>query len=216
MNPDSMTSEKSKEQRLLMVESQLVRRGISDNKVLKAIKTVPRDKFVKLPYRFQAYYDGPLPIGHGQTISQPYITAFMTEFLKVSSDHTVLEIGTGCGYQTAILSILCKKVISLEIHKSLAISAQNRLKKYGYLNTEVHCSDGKLGWKKGAPYTKIIVSACAQKIPKYLIEQLDNNGTMVIPIAKDMSYQVLTIIKKNNKGSIKIYESLPVKFVPLV
>ena len=124
MNPDSMTSEKSKEQRLLMVESQLVKRCISDNKVLKAIKTIPRHKFVMLPYRLQAHYDGPLPIGHGQTISQHYITAFMIELLEVSSDHTVLEIGTGCGYQTAILSILCKKVISLEIHKSLVISAQ--------------------------------------------------------------------------------------------
>ena len=129
-----------------MIDNQLIKRGIIDKKVLDAMYTVPRHKFVSRIYRSMAYTDNPLPIGHGQTISQPYIVGLMTELLKVDRNHKVLEIGTGCGYQTAILSILSKKVITLEIKKSLSKTSLERLTKFGYKNIDFHCSDGKNGW----------------------------------------------------------------------
>lgn len=141
-----MAREKTFEERINMVNTQLIRRGILDEKVIHAMKSIPRHEFVSLQYKSMAYFDGPLPIGKKQTISQPYIIAYMTEVLQVRSNHIVLEIGTGCGYQTAVLSLLAKKIISLEIQNTLATTAEKRLTRLGFNNVEVHQADGKLGW----------------------------------------------------------------------
>ncbi len=199
-----------------MIKNQLVRRDIADKKVLEAIEKVPRHLFVGKVQRPFAYGDNPLPIGHGQTISQPYIVAFMTKMLNVQSHHTVLEIGTGCGYQAAILSLLVKKVISLEIVKALANSTNKRLKKLNYQNIEVFCFNGKKGWVNDAPYDRIITTAAPTRVPAALIEQLEFNGRMVIPVGPDVNYQHLQIITKNKGGIIRIKQSLPVRFVPMV
>ena len=199
-----------------MIKNQLVRRNIADKKVLEAIEKVPRHLFVGKVQRPFAYGDNPLPIGHGQTISQPYIVAFMTEMLNVQSHHTVLEIGTGCGYQAAILSLLVKKVISLEIVKALANSTKKRLKKLNYQNIEVFCFNGKKGWVNDAPYDRIITTAAPTQVPDALIEQLAPNGQMVIPVGPDVNHQYLHIITKNKSGFIQTQQSLPVRFVPMI
>ena len=199
-----------------MIRNQLVRRDIADKKVLEAIEKVPRHLFVDKVQRPFAYGDNPLPIGHGQTISQPYIVAFMTEMLNVQSHHTVLEIGTGCGYQAAILSLLVKKVISLEIVKALANSTKKRLKKLNYQNIEVFCFNGKKGWVNDAPYDRIITTAAPTQVPDALIEQLAPNGQMVIPVGPDVNHQCLHIITKNKRGFIQTKQSLPVRFVPMI
>jgi protein-L-isoaspartate(D-aspartate) O-methyltransferase len=198
-----------------MIKNQLVRRDIADKKVLEAIEKVPRHLFVGKVQRPFAYGDNPLPIGHGQTISQPYIVAFMTEMLNVQSHHTVLEIGTGCGYQAAILSLLVKKVISLEIVKALANSTKKRLKKLNYQNIDVFCFNGKKGWVNDAPYDRIITTAAPTQVPDALIEQLAPNGQMVIPVGPDVNHQYLHIITKN-RGFIQTKQSLPVRFVPMI
>ena len=199
-----------------MIKNQLVRREIADKKVLEAIEKVPRHLFVSKGQRPFAYSDNPLPIGHGQTISQPYIVAFMTEVLKVKPHHAVLEIGTGCGYQAAILSLLVKNVISLEIVKALADSTKKRLKKLNYKNIDVFCSNGEKGWAKDAPYDRIITTAAPTQVPDALIEQLNFNGRMIIPVGPDVNYQYLQIITKNKRGIIRTKQSLPVRFVPMV
>ena len=198
-----------------MINDQLLKRGIIDKRVLDAIYTVPRHRFVSRAYRSMAYKDNPLPIGHGQTISQPYIVGLMTELLQVNQKHKVLEIGTGCGYQTAILSILSKKVITLEVLKSLSRKSFERLTKLGYKNIDFHCADGKYGWLKDAPYDRILVSAAPKTIPEVLIEQLAPNGYMVIPVGS-LYDQFIHIITKNKNGDIHIKKSTPVRFVPLV
>jgi len=198
-----------------MIKNQLVRRDIADKKVLEAIEKVPRHLFVGKVQRPFAYGDNPLPIGHGQTISQPYIVAFMTEMLNVQSHHTVLEIGTGCGYQAAILSLLVKKVISLEIVKALANSTKKRLKKLNYQNIDVFCFNGKKGWVNDAPYDRIITTAAPTQVPDALIEQLAPNGLMVIPVGPDVNHQYLHIITKN-RGFIQTKQSLSVRFVPMI
>ena len=199
-----------------MIKNQLVRREIADKKVLEAIEKVPRHFFVSKSQRPFAYSDNPLPIGHGQTISQPYIVAFMTEVLKVKPHHAVLEIGTGCGYQAAILSLLVKNVISLEIVKALADSTKKRLKKLNYKNIDVFCSNGEKGWAKDAPYDRIITTAAPTQVPDALIEQLNFDGRMIIPVGPDINYQYLQIITKNKRGIIRTKQSLPVRFVPMV
>ena len=199
-----------------MIKNQLVRREIADKKVLEAIEKVPRHLFVSKRQRLFAYIDNPLPIGHGQTISQPYIVAFMTEVLKVKPHHAVLEIGTGCGYQAAILSLLVKNVISLEIVKALADSTKKRLKKLNYKNIDVFCSNGEKGWAKDAPYDRIITTAAPTQVPDALIEQLNFDGRMIIPVGPDINYQYLQIITKNKRGIIRTKQSLPVRFVPMV
>ena len=211
-----MSSEKITNKRLTMVESQLVKRGISDNNVLNAIKTVPRHEFVSFQFSSMAYIDGPLPIGQGQTISQPYIIGYMTEILKVKPHHTVLEIGTGCGYQTAVLSLLAKKVISLEINKSLAVTSEKRLSRLGYENVEIHQADGNNGWEEHAPYPRIMVTACPKKIPSGFINQLENGGIMVIPVGEKKENQVLMMVTKDMEGNVKINSTLPVRFVPML
>jgi protein-L-isoaspartate(D-aspartate) O-methyltransferase len=198
-----------------MVVNQLHKRGIIDTTVLDAMSKVPRHRFVSRIYRSMAYTDNPLPIGHGQTISQPYVVALMTQLLKVDQKHKVLEIGTGCGYQTAILSILSKKVITIEVLSSLSTKSQNRLTKHEYNNIDFHCADGKNGWSKEAPYDRILVSAAPETIPEVLIEQLAPKGCMVIPVGS-LYDQFIQIITKDKDEQIYIKKSTPVRFVPLV
>ena len=199
----------------VMVVNQLRKRGIINTEVLNAMSTVPRHRFVNRIYRSMAYTDNPLPIGHEQTISQPYVVALMTQLLQVDKKHEVLEIGTGCGYQTAILSILSKKVITLEVLNSLSKISSKRLTNLGYENIDFHCADGKYGWFKEAPYDRILVSAAPKTIPEVLIEQLAPNGYMVIPVGS-LYDQFIHIITKNKNGDVHIKKSTPVRFVPLV
>lgn len=202
--------------RRVMVQEQLRNRGISDERVLKAMEMIPRHQFVSADQQDFAYEDGPLPIGEAQTISQPYIVAYMTEILQVRKEHTVLEIGTGSGYQAAILSLLAARVISLEVVAELGHTASQRLAKLGYTNVEVHVTDGKKGWPEQAPYDRILVTAAPRKIPDALIEQLSNGGRMVIPVGRTLFNQSLEIITKSESGEVEIQPSLPVRFVPLV
>jgi len=211
-----MASEKIINKRLTMVDSQLAKRGISDKNVLNALKTVPRHEFISFRYSSMAYMDGPLPIGQGQTISQPYIIGYMTEALKVKPHHTVLEIGTGCGYQTAVLSLLVKKVISLEINNFLAVTSEKRLSRLGYENVEVHQTNGNSGWEEHAPYPRIMVTACPKKIPSDLINQLENTGIMIIPVGEEKEKQALMMVTKDKEGKVKIKPTLPVRFVPML
>ena len=198
-----------------MVVNQLRKRGIIDTAVLDAMSTVPRHRFVSRIYRSMAYTDNPLPIGHGQTISQPYVVALMTQLLQVDQKHEVLEIGTGCGYQTAILSILSKKVITFEVLSSLSTKSKKRLTKLGYENVDFHCADGKNGLSKEAPFDRILVSAAPETIPEVLIEQLAPKGYMVIPVGS-LYEQFINIISKDKNGQVHIKKSTPVRFVPLV
>jgi len=198
-----------------MVANQLRKRGINNTAVLDAMSTVPRHRFVSKIYRSMAYTDNPLPIGHGQTISQPYIVALMTQLLQVNIKHKVLEIGTGCGYQTAILSILSKRIITLEVLKGLSKKSIKRLTTLGYDNVDFHCADGKNGWGKEAPYDRILVSAAPETIPEILIKQLAPKGYMVIPVGP-LYDQFIHIITKDKNEQIHIKKSTPVRFVPLV
>lgn len=199
-----------------MVENQLRQRGITDDRVLDAMGTIPRHLFVNEDLQNEAYMDGPLPIGFGQTISQPYIVAYMTEILKLEQQHSVLEVGTGCGYQAAVLSSLAKKVVSLERIKELAVSSRKQLQELGFANVDVINANGWNGYQKGAPYDRIIVTAGAKKVPEALIDQLANSGIMVIPVGKIMFSQTLRIISKDNNGNVIKKKSLPVRFVRLV
>jgi protein-L-isoaspartate(D-aspartate) O-methyltransferase len=198
-----------------MVDDQLSKRGIIDTAVLDAMSTVPRHRFVSRIYRSMAYTDNPLPIGLGQTISQPYVVALMTQLLQVDRKHKVLEIGTGCGYQTAILSVLSKKVITFEVLSSLSRKSLERLTNLGYKNIDFHCADGKIGWSKEAPYDRILVSAAPETIPEVLIEQLAPNGYMVIPVGS-LYDQFIHIITKDKNKQVHIKKSTPVRFVQLV
>ena len=198
-----------------MVVNQLLKRDIIDTAVLDAMSIVPRHRFVSRIYRSMAYTDNALPIGHGQTISQPYVVALMTQLLQLDGKHKVLEIGSGCGYQTAILSILSKKVITLEVLSSLSTKSRKRLTKLGYKNVDFHCADGKNGWSKEAPYDRILVSAAPETIPEVLIEQLAPKGRMVIPVGS-LYDQFIHIITKDKNEQIHIKKSTPVRFVPLV
>ena len=198
-----------------MVANQLRKRGINNSAVLSAMSTVPRHRFVSRINSSMAYTDNPLPIGHGQTISQPYIVALMTQLLQVDKKHTVLEIGTGCGYQTAILSILSKRVITFEVLSVLSKNTKKRLTTLGFDNVDFHCADGKYGWLKEAPYDRILVSAAPETIPELLIEQLAPKGFMVIPVGS-LYDQFIHIITKDNNEQIHIKKSTPVRFVPLV
>ena len=185
-----------------------------DPKVKSAISSTPRDKFVPKSQIESAFYNGPLPIGHGQTISQPYIVALMTDLLQLESDDVVLEIGTGSGYQTAILSQLCKQVYSIEYVPALADMAKTRLEKLGYNNIECRAGNGYDGWPEHAPYDAIIVTAAATHIPEPLIKQLKPDGRMVIPVGGPYMYQELTLVEKDKDGELDIRGILSVAFVP--
>ncbi len=198
-----------------MVEVQIRARGVEDPLVLEAMSRVPRHLFVPKLYRPLAYTDGPLPIGKGQTISQPYIVAFMTEALQLSPDDRVLEVGTGSGYQAAVLGEIVREVYSIEIIPELGESARELLEEMGYRNIRVRIGDGYLGWPEKAPFDAIIVTAAADKIPPPLIEQLKDGGRLCIPVGGKNAVQSLMRITKK-EGKIRKETLLPVRFVPLV
>jgi protein-L-isoaspartate(D-aspartate) O-methyltransferase len=205
--------DKFEKQRERMVRQQIQARGISDKNTLGAMLAVPRHLFVSDGYIKNAYDDRPLPIGSGQTISQPYIVAYMTELLKVGAGDVVLEIGTGSGYQAAVLAEFVKKVYTIEIVGELGLQAKERLKALKYHNVEVKIDDGFDGWKEHGPYDGIVVTAAAEYIPPPLIEQLKEGGRMIIPVGSPFSVQNLMMVTK--KGGKIITESLiPVRFVP--
>jgi protein-L-isoaspartate(D-aspartate) O-methyltransferase len=197
-----------------MIEKQLKRRGIRDANVLQAFMDVPRHIFVPVEYRNRSYDDTPLPIGYDQTISQPYIVAYMTEILKPDKNMRILEIGTGSGYQAAILSRLCKEVYSIELIDSLAIQAKRILDAQGYKNIKLKTGDGYKGWKVFAPYDAILVTCAPANIPEALVEQLAEGGKMIIP-AGEIYNQKLYLVEKIN-GKIRLKETLSVQFVPMV
>jgi protein-L-isoaspartate(D-aspartate) O-methyltransferase len=199
-------------QRTQMVNEQLQARDISSPRVLDAMRRVPRHLFVPEPNRLSAYGDAPLPIGHGQTISQPYIVAFMTQALEVEPHHRVLEIGTGSGYQAAVLSVLAKEVYSLEIIAPLADRARATLRSLGYANVQVRAANGYLGWPEHAPYDRIIVTAAPDDVPPALVEQLKINGLMAIPVGSVA--QELRILRRTATGT-ETLRTLPVRFVPM-
>ena len=199
-----------------MVEDQIIKRGIEDKRVLDIMKSVERHKFVPEKYAKSAYKDGPLPIGHGQTISQPFIVAFMTENLKLDPSHRVLEIGTGSGYQTAILSELSGHVYTMEIIDELAKLSSSVLKKLGFDNVTVRNGNGYKGWAEEAPFDRIMVTAAPEEIPNMLVDQLTEGGVMVIPVGEQFEIQYLWVLTKEQSGSIKKEKILPVRFVPMV
>ena len=199
-----------------MVEDQIIKRGVEDPRVLDVMKVVERHKFVPEKYSESAYKDGPLPIGHGQTISQPFIVAFMTENLKLEPIHKVLEIGTGSGYQAAVLSELCDHVYTIEIVDELANESAERLGRLGFNNITVRSGDGFKGWPEEAPFDRIMVTAAPEEIPELLTEQLAEEGVMVIPVGKQYEIQYLWVITKEAGGSIKKEKILPVRFVPMI
>lgn len=182
--------------------------------VMEAIGRVPREEFVPEHLRSLAYENYPLPIGEGQTISQPFIVALMTELLHLQNDHVILEVGTGSGYQAAILSQLVSQVYTLEIIPSLALKAKQLLKKLGYNNVDVHQGDASLGWREHAPYDGIIVTAAADHIPRALKEQLKPGGRLVIPVGGPKMSQQLLLVQKDTKGNLSQRDILPVAFVP--
>ncbi|WP_020674587.1 protein-L-isoaspartate(D-aspartate) O-methyltransferase [Geopsychrobacter electrodiphilus] len=183
--------------------------------VMRAMKLVPRDAFVPLELHSQAFVNGPLPIGQGQTISQPYIVALMTDLLEPQLTQTILEIGTGSGYQAAILAQLVQQVYSLEIIPSLATQAAERLSRLDYHNIEIRTDDGHRGWPEHAPYDGIIVTAAATHLPQALLEQLKPGGRLVIPIGLPGITQELLLVEKNLQGDITTQDLLSVVFVPM-
>jgi len=204
-----------REKREKMVKEQIIARGVEDKKVIKAMLDIPRHLFVPKELEKEAYEDYPLPIGFNQTISQPYMVAVMTEYLELKEEDVVLEIGTGSGYQSAILAYLAKKVYTIEREEKLLERAKKILEKLGFDNIKYKCGDGSKGWMDYAPYDKIIVTAAAPKIPEPLIEQLKNNGIIVIPVGSRW-IQELVVAKKDEKGNLKIEEKFECAFVPLI
>jgi len=190
--------------------------GIRDPRVLEAVERVPRERFVPPALRQAAEEDRPLPIGHGQTISQPFIAAFMTEALRLSGSERVLEVGTGSGYQTALLAILSRRVYSIEIVAELAAAAESALREVTRIeNVELRVGDGRLGWPEEAPFDRILVTAAPAKVPEALVEQLAPCGRMVIPIGPDSGIQQLTLLERTGNGADRLVALLPVRFVPL-
>ena len=211
-----LTEENYASERKRMIEQQIMARGVKNKKVLDAMKSVRRHLFVPEQYRIYSYNDQALPIGWRQTISQPYIVALMTEMLDVDKDDIVLEIGTGSGYQAAVLSTIVKELYTIEIIEELGLQASERLKSLGYDNVKVKISDGGLGWPEKAPFDAIVVTAAAPKIPDPLIKQLKPGGRMVIPVNNSSYSQDLLIVEKDEAGDIDIRNTIPVRFVPLV
>ena len=186
-----------------------------DKRVMAAMATVPRHEFVPDEMLSLAYVNSALPITHGQTISQPFIVALMTDLAAVNQDSQVLEVGTGSGYQAAVLAELAKRVYTIEIIEPLGLQARNRLKQLGYDNITVKIGDGYHGWLEHAPFDAILVTAGAEQVPAPLVEQLKPGGRLVIPLGSQHASQTLTVIEKNTEGRIRQYDILPVGFVPL-
>jgi protein-L-isoaspartate(D-aspartate) O-methyltransferase len=201
-------------ERAQMVERQIRRRGVSDLAVLGAMGEVPRHEFVAESLRSRAYDDGPLPIGGGQTISQPYIVAAMTQALELAPTDRVLDIGTGCGYQAALLSRIARIVYSVEVRQDLATSAAERLARLGYLNVHVHCGDGTLGLPQAAPFDAILVAAAAPEVPEPLLAQLAPGRRLVLPVGGSDRQQLKAL--RRSEASLDTVELDSCQFVPLI
>ena len=212
----SSTQESYEKLRQIMVDRQLLSRGIADRRVLDALREVPRHLFVPEEFRRLAYEDRPLPIGLEQTISQPYIVALMTELARVSKAHSVLEVGTGSGYQAAVLSLLARRVYTIEYLAPLGEAAQKRLAELGYNNVEVKIGDGYQGWPERQPFDGILVTAASEDVPQALIDQLKPGGRLVIPVGPQAETQMLQVLEKDSAGKISRRNTIPVRFVPLV
>jgi protein-L-isoaspartate(D-aspartate) O-methyltransferase len=197
-----------------LVRRHIIGEGIKDPETIRSMRTVPREEFVPKDMRRMAYANRPLPIGYGQTISQPYIVALMTELLEVDADDRALEIGTGSGYQAAVLSLIVREVYTVEIIASLGSSAANRFERLGYENVHVKIGDGYFGWKEHAPFDAIIVTAAADHIPPPLLKQLKPGGRMCIPVGQPYFPQVLKLVLKDSKGDVTVRDIIPVIFVP--
>jgi protein-L-isoaspartate(D-aspartate) O-methyltransferase len=200
-------------QRERMVKEQIVMRGINEERVLAAMRKVPREEFVPPELRNASYGDHPLPIGYGQTISQPFVVAFMTEQIRPQPSDRIFEIGTGSGYQAAILAELAAEVYSIEIIEPLAAQASQTLQRLGYKNVHVKAGDGYKGWPEHAPFDAIIVTCAPDKIPPPLTEQLKENGRMIIPVGSGFDQELYLLEKKN--GELRHEAVLPVRFVPM-
>ena len=196
-----------------VVQQQLKARGVNDERVLAAMAKVPREEFVPADSRAASYEDGPLPIGEGQTISQPYIVAFMTEQLRLKPTERVLEVGTGSGYQAAILAELVAEVYTIEIIEPLGKNAEATLQRLGYKNVHVKVGDGYSGWPEHAPFDAVIVTCAPDHVPQQLTDQLKDGGRMVIPVGERFAQQLYLLEKKN--GHLKESATLPVRFVPM-
>jgi len=206
-------SEDARQRRLDMVERQIRQRGVADPRVLEVMRLVPRERFVPEDAAGRAYEDSPLAIGSGQTISQPYIVAYMTEALGVQPTHRVLEIGTGSGYQAAVLALLAREVYTVEIVPALAKRASAVLKELGYANVFVREGDGYAGWPEHAPFDRIMVTAAPDEIPQPLIDQLAPGGRLVIPVGSQGETQWMTTVDKTPAGVVE-RRTIPVQFVP--
>jgi protein-L-isoaspartate(D-aspartate) O-methyltransferase len=202
-------------ERSRLVSRWIERQGVRDPNVLTAMRTVPRHEFVRPGDSRRAYADHPISIGLGQTISQPYIVAYMTEALKLQPNHKVLEVGTGSGYQAAVCAEIAQQVYTIEIIEALAKSAKERLKKLGYPNVFVKAADGYFGWSEHGPFDAIIVTAAAGLVPPPLIEQLKPNGRMILPLGSPYGSQTLVLITRDDKGEVRSKAVLPVRFVPM-
>jgi protein-L-isoaspartate(D-aspartate) O-methyltransferase len=201
--------------RAAMVTDQIESRGVRDPRVLDAMREVPRHLFIPASQREEAHDDHPLPIGHGQTISQPYIVALMTELARPASGEKALEVGTGSGYQAAVLSRLVGKVFTIEIVEPLGRSAEKRLAEMGYANVRVRVGDGYEGWPEEAPFDVILVTAAPDHVPPALVRQLAPGGRLVIPVGPVHRIQSLQLLEKRTDGTIETRDVLPVRFVPL-
>ena len=214
-SPFVFAEESYGQKRQAMIENHIKGRGIKDRRVLDIMGKIPRHLFVDEHVRDRAYGDHPLPIGEGQTISQPYVVALMTEALQLKPTDRVLEIGTGSGYQAAVLAGIVKEVYTIEIRKSLAAQAEKRLKDLGYTNVKVKYADGYFGWEEFAPFDAIIITASANHIPPPLIRQLKEGGRLILPLGSTVYYQTLTLATKR-KGDLDVQQMGAVAFVPMI
>jgi protein-L-isoaspartate(D-aspartate) O-methyltransferase len=212
--PNSVADDSYSSARQEMVQTQIRKRGVKDENVLHVMATVPRHEFVLPQSRGMAYADEPVGIGGGQTISQPYIVAAMTEALQLRGTEKVLDIGTGCGYQAAVLSLLSREVYSVEFRSDLAHTAAERLQRLGFLNVHVHCGDGSMGLKDFAPYDAILVAAAAPSLPQPLLDQLNDGGRMIAPIGTEEQQQLLLVTRHGAEYNSQRREQC--RFVPLM
>jgi protein-L-isoaspartate(D-aspartate) O-methyltransferase len=199
-----------------MVSRQIEARGVRDPRVLAAMRSVPRHLFVPEPFRRDAYEDFPLPIGEGQTISQPYIVALMTELATPKPSDRALEVGTGSGYQAAVLAKLVREVYSVEILQALGDEAARRIRDLGYDNITLRVGDGYAGWPEKAPFDLILITAAPERVPPALLDQLAAGGRLVVPVGQAGGVQSLQLLRKNSAGAVEVKDVLPVRFVPLV